>query len=889
MERRPLPQTVVGGLLGGAISGAAAGAIDSLWTWGRLAQFLPDGGGRVRLLLYVAALYALVGALLGLVTALVFLFFARVSRLGALIGAWRVRHRELRDRDPRAALVPLSLAATVVPVTAGALGLLYLLLPWWLRNTHGLQLQLGVGIAATLGALLIAAGLTFALARLVELILWAIAANPRAARILSCEYAVRNTLLGSLVVVGGLGVLIFWDTLDLLPLRPAWVALAALVLAAPATRIGLAAAARLSRRPAWLRIAVPVAPFLLLPPLVLWSGASAGVRKSADRHSALGGKLTQVIQRAGDFDGDGFSRILGGDDCDDSDPRVHPGAEEIPDDGIDQNCVAGDARAGFAREDTAFAPLPAGLPADFDVLLITIDTLRADHLGAYGYQRPTSPRIDAIAREGVLFASSWAHAPSTRYSMPAIVTGRLPLDVRYNHQVHGWPGLSEDNTTIAEILAGRGLRGIAVLNYEYFGKQRKFDQGFATYDNANAVLHKQVPGKGPAETSGSSSAQQTDAAIRHIDANPGVRLFTWVHYYDPHMNFEKHAEAPDFGDGDVDRYDNEIAFTDLHIGRLVDHLKASGRWGKTVVVITGDHGEGFGEHGIKQHGYHLYAAQTRVPLIIRIPGVGGREVSTPVGHIDILPTLANLAGAPATADMMGRSLVGLATGVHPDEDRNVFQQLSFENNNEMRALVSRRCHVIFNVSPLTSWEVYRIDEDPEESRDRVDSPGPCAAARDTLAAWYDSAQIPAGAAEALLAARPEVATPVDVDYGDEVRLLGVDLPRAPVAPGGRFDVTYTFEAHGPLSGGWHVFAHFNGPGHFKGDHAPVRPFAWWQDGQYIRYQVPVQVPPRTKPGVYQLWTGIYSKSDPNRRRPARSERVKIDGNGARVGEVTIGS
>jgi hypothetical protein len=241
--------------------------------------------------------------------------------------------------------------------------------------------------------------------------------------------------------------------------------------------------------------------------------------------------------------------------------------------------------------------------------------------------------------------------------------------------------------------------------------------------------------------------------------------------------------------------------------------------------------------------------------------------------------------------MMGRSLVGLATGAHTDEDRNVFQQLSFENNNEMRGLITRRCHVIFNVSPLTSWEIYRIDDDPKETRDRVDSPGPCRRARETLATWYDSAQIPEGAMEALLPVRPEVAAPVDVDYGDEIRLLGVDLPREPVPPGGRFQITYTFEAHDSLRGGWNVFAHFNGPGngHFKGDHAPVRPFAWWRSGQYIRYRVPVLVPARAKPGVYQLWTGIYQKADPNRRRPASSQRVPIDGNGARVGEVTIGS
>jgi hypothetical protein len=220
--------------------------------------------------------------------------------------------------------------------------------------------------------------------------------------------------------------------------------------------------------------------------------------------------------------------------------------------------------------------------------------------------------------------------------------------------------------------------------------------------------------------------------------------------------------------------------------------------------------------------------------------------------------------------MMGRSLLDLITGqAPPDGDRIVFQELSYENNNEMRAAASQHCHVIYNVSPHTSWEIYRLDGDPTEHHDVSDDPGPCAATRGELERWYDASQVPEGAADALLSARPDIAHPLDVDFGGEVRLLEAALP-AQVRAGDSFPMTLTYEARGRLGHGWKVFAHFEaerGGGRFTADHAPARPFDWWRPGQFIRYTQTVSVPRSSGAGRYHLWLGLWKGST---RRPAQS-------------------
>lgn len=752
-------------------------------------------------------------------------------------------------------LLPLALVLVGMPMLALSLVLAFVLASRGIATKPAFVIvrAMGMGICTMVAATF----LSLCLARLLASRLSAHAQRPLASPRAPTWSALLLVLVGTTV-----GAALSWKTISLLHLRPLCIGAAGLGLAIGTLRIARPLSVLLYSRRVPVRLFASTLAWLLLFALVVVTGTQESVRKAQVLHSGLGEPLARVYRQFGDWDRDGYSRWLGGGDCDDWNARVHPNADEIPFDGIDNNCLRGDV-AERSTNATRFAALPSDLPDDFNVILITIDTIRADHLGAYGYPRNTSPNIDALAASGTLFQNGWAHAPSTRYSIPALLTGRYPLNVRYAPIPGQWPGLQEENLTIAEVLKAQGFTTGAILNYWYFDAQRKMNQGFDHYDNKNKRLHRAVSGEGPARTSGSSSKEQTDKALGYIQTHQADQFFLWVHYYDPHYDYEVHEGVRQFGDSKIDAYDHEIAYTDQHIGRLLDDLKARGLDDKTVIVLTGDHGEGFGEHGIDLHGYHLYAAQTKVPLIIRVPGATPSVVTMPASHVDVLPTLANLAGAKSSAEMLGQSLLGVITGsADRAQERFVFQQLSYENNNEYRAAASSKCHILYNVSPNLSWELYRVDQDPMEEHDIIDSPGECAGARAALETWYDYSEIPEGAVAALLQEAPTLDTAIQVDFADAIRLVQFKMPKQ-VRRGETFEIEYTWTARDTPPSGWKVFAHFESPtgGRFTDDHEPPRPFSWWSEGQYIRYARSVTVPKSQKVGKYQLWFGLYKGQD----------------------------
>jgi arylsulfatase A-like enzyme/Flp pilus assembly protein TadD len=269
-----------------------------------------------------------------------------------------------------------------------------------------------------------------------------------------------------------------------------------------------------------------------------------------------------------------------------------------------------------------------------NLLIVTIDTLRADHVGAYGYARARTPALDSIARAGVLFERAYASAPITLTSHATILTGRYPPGhgARDNGQ-----RVSASATTLASVLHAQGFRTAAFVAAFPLDHQFGLDRGFDVYSDR---LPRDAAGR---QTNERPASQVTDEAITWLDSaapqqsEAGHRFFLWTHFFEPHAPYEGDTARPV-----LERYDDEIATVDREIGRL---LRALGpRALDTIVVVAGDHGEAFGEHGEFAHSIFVYDTTLRVPLLIARPGQPPRRVADAVTLADIAPTAVRLLG-----------------------------------------------------------------------------------------------------------------------------------------------------------------------------------------------------------------------------------------------------
>jgi arylsulfatase A-like enzyme len=325
----------------------------------------------------------------------------------------------------------------------------------------------------------------------------------------------------------------------------------------------------------------------------------------------------------------------------------------------------------------------ASPPPPTSVLLITIDTLRADHLGVYGYRRATSPRIDALAREGVLFERAYATVPRTTQSVASLLTGLYPK----NHRARGlFSVLPAGNTTLAEILKAKGYVTWAVVSNIFLQPGKGFEQGFDSYSNPRS------------RWDGDSSAQITDEALGRLRDAGDRPFFLWAHYLDPHWTYAPEGEFATKFDtdyrptqamrelqagktqkGDIifhnqlsegDRhhlvalYDGEIAQVDTQIGRLLEGIPAAQRQ-RLLIVLASDHGESLCEHDYcYAHGETLYDDTLRVPLIMLLPGriLPGQRFAGNVSLMDVAPTVLRLLGLGDRPGMDGIPLFSTGSG-----------------------------------------------------------------------------------------------------------------------------------------------------------------------------------------------------------------------------------
>jgi arylsulfatase A-like enzyme len=414
-----------------------------------------------------------------------------------------------------------------------------------------------------------------------------------------------------------------------------------------------------------------------------------------------------------------------------------------------------------------------------DILVISIDTLRADHTSLYGYERRTTPELERLAGDGVLFALAYAPTATTAPSHAALFTGQPPMD--HGVQSNGQP-LVDGARTLAEHLTGSGYATAAFVSSFVLNHKFGFAQGFELYDDDFRDLadggerrERFWHGQPMPEVFQRPAQATTERALGWIDAEQAENRkprFLFVHYIDPHEPYDPPAEIGSPFDAQayeeeslawlVARYDALILSVDEHVGQLVDRFEASAGRDGALVIVTSDHGEGFLEHGWRSHGVQIYEEAVRIPLLLRWRGhlAGPRVLSTPASLVDLAPTLLGLLRLPAEG-MRGIDLLSL--GDDAARERPVFlERQTYDQDGRVAAIplrtlggltlgddvlvVGRKFGVrsdhwkyLEALEEEPPRELYDLAEDPGETRNLADAEAEVATRLSGLiAAWRSS-------------------------------------------------------------------------------------------------------------------------------------------------------
>jgi len=403
------------------------------------------------------------------------------------------------------------------------------------------------------------------------------------------------------------------------------------------------------------------------------------------------------------------------------------------------------ATLGCARRTGRTPEVPAGTP----VVLISIDTLRADHLPAYGYRGVDTPAIDALRADAILFARAYTQTPLTLPSHTALLTGLLPAVTGVRDNV----GYTLDRARVASgdlpylpfILKQHGYATGAAVSASVLQGKTGLASGFDFYEDS--IEFRTSTGLGGLQRPGSETLRLVLPWLRAAAAPPERPFFLFFHVYEPHTPYEP---PEPYASRYPLKYDGEIATADEIVGRLLAELKHAGVYDRAIVVLLSDHGEGLGDHGEDEHGVLLYNEAIHVPLLLKLPRrqLAGSTAGAPAALTDVAPTLVGLLGLPVPAKMRGASLLGLLGPGERRQDRQVYSETFYPRLHfgwsDLASLVDRRYHVIEGPDP----EVYDLDRDPRETRNLLrDERRVYAGARRELAA-YDRRLAPPAAVDA---------------------------------------------------------------------------------------------------------------------------------------------
>jgi arylsulfatase A-like enzyme len=365
---------------------------------------------------------------------------------------------------------------------------------------------------------------------------------------------------------------------------------------------------------------------------------------------------------------------------------------------------------------------------DINVVFILIDTLRADRLGVYGYERDTSPVMDFLASSGIVFADVLSQSSWTKASMASLWSSSYPRRV----DVRRFPdGLSEELLLPAEILSGAGFFTGGIFRNGWIAANFGFGQGFDVYIGARtSVTPRKLASRNPsAHALTGSDWDVTEGALAFLESRGHARFFLYLHYMDVHQ-YTYDQDSAKFGSDLPDAYDNALLWTDRNVSVLVRALDDRDLLAKTLLVLASDHGEAFREHGSEGHGRNLYGEVVRTPLILILPFrlEPGVVVEEAVENVDIWPTILDLLGLETPAGVDGRSLVPLieaaARGIGPATEggRPRFSELDkgwgvkTRQSEPLVAITRGRYRLIDNRAFPEASELYDVEADPTEQR-----------------------------------------------------------------------------------------------------------------------------------------------------------------------------
>ena len=365
----------------------------------------------------------------------------------------------------------------------------------------------------------------------------------------------------------------------------------------------------------------------------------------------------------------------------------------------------------------AFAqPPPAG---NMPVLLITVDTLRADRLGCYGARRVRTPAMDALAADGVRFENALAQVPITLPSHAVILTGTYPM---YNGvRDFTSPGLPPSVGLLAEAFGRQGYATAAFVSAFVLDSTWGLSRGFQTYDDHFDPRQFETRNPGNIERRADATINRLLAWLKsrasgQASAQP---FFVWLHLFDPHSDYNPPEPFHSQYAGRL--YDGEVAYVDSQLVRLFHYLRTSGIYDRALIILLSDHGESLGEHGEDEHGFFVYNSTLRVPMIFKLPrgqGPRGQVIQSPVGTIDVAPTLLELLHLrdSLSRQFQGKSLASLVLGKSAPSEPPVYAETYYPRDSfgwsPLRSFSGRRFHYIEAPQP----EIYDLTADPDEKR-----------------------------------------------------------------------------------------------------------------------------------------------------------------------------